>query len=66
MNEEDALTVKGMDGKRKIDDIDEPLHKKKEKKDWSHNQKNEKGSSNLLKKMVNFTLLNMYVEKFLL
>lgn len=33
MNEEDALTVKGMDGKRKIDDIDEPLHKKKEKKD---------------------------------
>ena len=31
MNREDVLTTKGMDGKRKIDDIDEPQHKKKEK-----------------------------------
>ena len=44
MNGEDALTAKGMDGKQKINDIDEPRHKKKEKKDCSPNQNNEKGS----------------------
>lgn len=37
MNGEDALTTKGMDGKQKIDDIDKPRHKKKEKKDRSPN-----------------------------
>ena len=37
MNEEDALTTKGMGGKRKTDDMDEPRHKKKEKKDCSPN-----------------------------
>ena len=37
MNGEDALTTKGMDGKRKIDDVDKPRHKKKEKKDRSPN-----------------------------
>ena len=31
MNRKGMLTTKGMDGKRKIDDIDEPQHKKKEK-----------------------------------
>lgn len=66
MNGEDALTAKGMDGKQKINDIDEPRHKKKEKKDCSPNQNNEKGSSSLLKKMVNFTPLNMPVVKVLL
>ena len=66
MNREDALTAKGMDGKQKIDDTDEPRHKKKDKKDRSLNQKNEKGSSSLLKKMVNFTPLNMLVVKVLL
>ena len=66
MNEEDALTSKGMDGKRKMDDSDEPHHKKKEKKDHSLNLKNKKGSSCLLKKMVNFTPLNILVEKVLL
>ena len=66
MNGEDALTAKGMDGKQKINDIDEPRHKKKEKKDCSPNQNNEKGSSSLLKKMVNFTPLNMLVVKVLL
>ena len=66
MNREDALTAKGMDGKQKIDDTDEPRHKKKDKKDRSPNQKNEKGSSSLLKKMVNFTPLNMPVVKVLL
>ena len=30
MNREDVLTAKGMDGKGKIEDIDEPQHKKKE------------------------------------
>ena len=66
MNREDALTAKGMDGKQKIDDTDEPRHKKKDKKDRSPNQKNEKGSSSLWKKMVNFTPLNMLVVKVLL
>ena len=37
MNGEGALTTKGMDGKRQIDDLDEPRHKKKEKKDHSLN-----------------------------
>ena len=39
MNREDVLTAKGMDGKGKIEDIDEPQHKKKEKKDLSPNKK---------------------------
>ena len=39
--------AKGMDGKQKIDDLDEPLHKKREKKDHSLNQNSEKGSLNL-------------------
>ena len=47
MNGEDKLMAKGMDGKQKIDDLDEPLHKKREKKDHSPNQNSEKGSSNL-------------------
>ena len=55
-----------MDGKQQVDDLDEPRHKKKEKKDHSLNQKSEKGSSNLLKIMVNFTPLNMPMENFLL
>lgn len=38
MNREDVLTAKGMDGKGKIEDIDEPQHKKKEKKDLSPNK----------------------------
>ena len=63
MNGEGVLTAKGMDGKKKINDIDEPRHKKKEKKDCSPNQNNEKGGSSLLKKMVNFTPLNMPVVK---
>ena len=66
MNGEGVLTAKGMDGKQKINDIDEPRHKKKEKKDCSPNQNKEKGSSSLLKKMVNFTPLNMPVVKVLL
>ena len=65
MNGENTLTVKGMDGQWKIDNHDEPRHKKKEKKDRFPNQKSEKGSLNLLK-MVNFTPLNMLMEKVLL
>lgn len=66
MNREDALTAKGMDGKGKIEDINEPQHKKKEKKDLSPNKKNDEGSSNPLNKIVNFSPLNMLVEKVLL
>ena len=80
MSGEDALTAKGMDGKGKIEDIDEPQHKKKEKKDlspnknkklkikkkWKKNNNNNTGSSNPLNKIVNFTPLNMLVEKVLL
>ena len=65
MNRENALMAKGMDGKRMIDELDEPQHKKKENKDYSPNQKSEKGSLNLLKKMVNLTPLNMPMEKVL-
>lgn len=63
MNGEDVLTTKGMDGKWKIDNLDEPWHKKKEKKDHSLDQKVKKGSLNLLKIMVNFTPLKMPMEK---
>lgn len=63
MKGEDALIAKGMHGKQKIDNFNEPWQKKKEKKDHSPNQKNEKGSLFLLKKMVNFTTLNMPMEK---
>ena len=66
MNGKEALTAKGMDGKQKIDNTDEPRHKKKEKNDSSPNQKNEKGGLSFLKKIVNFTPLNMSVENVLL
>lgn len=54
MNGEDALTAKGMHGKGKIEDIDEPQHKKKEKKDISPDKKNDKGSTNPLNKNCKF------------
>ena len=41
INGEDALTVNGIDGKRKMEEIDELQHKKKEKKDHSPSQKND-------------------------
>ena len=65
MIRENVLTTKGMDGKGKIKDIDEPQHKKK-KKDISPNKKDDKESSNPLNKIVNFSPLNMPTEKVLL
>ena len=41
MNGEDALTVNGIDDKQKMEEIDEPQHKKKEKIDRSPNRKND-------------------------
>ena len=41
MNREDALIANGIDGKQKMEEIDEFQHKKKEKKDRSPNQKND-------------------------
>ena len=41
MNGEDALTANGVDGKRRMEEIDELQHKRKEKKDRSPSQKND-------------------------
>ena len=41
MNGEDALTTNGVDGKWRMEEIDELQHKKKEKKDRSPSQKND-------------------------
>ena len=41
MNKEDALTINGIDGKRKMEKINELHHKKMEKKDRSLSQKND-------------------------
>ena len=44
MNEENVLTAKGIDGKWKMEEIDKPQHKKKEKKDSSPSRKNDNKS----------------------
>ena len=41
MNGEDALTANGVEGKWRMEEIDELQHKKKENKDCSLNQKND-------------------------
>ena len=41
MNGEFALTANGVDGMRRMEEIDEIQHKKKEKKDRSPSQKND-------------------------
>ena len=41
MNRKDALIANGIDGKRKMEEIDELQHKKKEKKDHSPSRKND-------------------------
>ena len=41
MNRKDALTTNGIDGKQKMEAIDEFQHKKKEKKDSSPSRKND-------------------------
>ena len=41
MNRKDALTTNGIDGKRKMEEIDDLQHKKKEKKDCSPSRKND-------------------------
>ena len=42
INGEDALTANGVDGKWRMEEIDELQHKKKKKKDRSPSQKNDK------------------------
>ena len=41
MNREDALMANGVDGKQRMEEIDELQHKKKEKKDRSPSQNND-------------------------
>ena len=41
INGENALTMNGIDGKQKMEEIDEFQHKKKEKKDSSPSRKND-------------------------
>ena len=41
MNRKDALTANGIDGKQKMEEFNDLQHKKKEKKDRSHSQKND-------------------------
>lgn len=41
MNRNDALTANGVNGKQRMEEIDELQHKKKEKKDRSPSQKND-------------------------
>lgn len=55
-----------MDGKGKIEDIDNPQHKKKEKKDLCPDKKMTREVQILWIKIVHFTPLNMPVEKVLL
>ena len=45
MNGKDALMANGIDGKRKMEEIDELQHKNKEKKDGSPSRKNDNEST---------------------
>ena len=70
-NGEDALTTNGIDGKRKMEEIDELQHKKKEKKDHSPCRKNDNEntqaqtrSSNILENELvtsNHSMANSYL-----
>ena len=60
MNEENVLTAKGIDGKWKMEEIDKPQHKKKEKKDSSPSRKND------TKSMQAHTRLSSILEKELI
>ena len=48
MNEEDALTTNGIDGKQKMEEINELQHKKKEKKDCSPSRKIDNENTQLI------------------
>ena len=48
MNGEDALTTNGIDGKQKMEEINELQHKKKEKKDCSPSQKIDNENTQLI------------------
>ena len=70
-NREDALTTNGIDGKQKMEEIDELQHKKKEKKDHSPCRKNDNEntqaqtrSSNILENELvtsNHSMANSYL-----
>ena len=66
MNREDALTAKGLMGKRKKEKIGESHGKKKDRNDSYSEAKSSKSSLGAPKKKMNFTLLVMPVDKILM
>ena len=66
MNGEDALTVKGLTGKRKKEEPRDSHGKKKDRKDSYSETKTNKSSSNAPKKKMNFTPLVMPTDKILI
>ena len=66
MNKEDALTVKGLIGKRKKEEPGDSHGKKKDRKDSYSETKTGKSNSDTPKKKMNFTPLVMLADKILI
>ena len=66
MNREDALSAKGLAGKRKKEEASDSLNKKKDRKDHSSDTKSSKNSPEALMKKLNFTPLVMPADKILM
>ena len=66
MNGEDALTTKGLIGKRKKEELDDSHGKKKDRKDSYSETKTSKSSSDTPKKKMTFTPLVMPADKILM
>ena len=66
MNGKDALTAKGLTGKRKKEDPGDSQSKKKDRKDLYSETKANKSSSDTPKKKMNFTLLVIPADKILM
>lgn len=63
---EDALTVKGLTGKRKNKENNDSQNKKKDRKDHFSDTKFSKNSPKVSKKKLNFTPLVMLADKILM
>ena len=63
MNRKDALTAKGLTGKRKKEELGDSHGKKKDRKDSYSETKTSKSSSDTPKKKMNFTPLVMPADK---
>ena len=66
MNREDALTAKGLTGKRKMEKASDSQYKKKDWKDHSLETKSSKSNLEASKKKMNFTPLAMPTDKILM